>query len=339
MPSRPSFSTNSPDMGAGPDPLLADNADVVAPRLLGMTLWTAVDDVVTAIRLSEVEAYLSDDPASHAFSGRTERNAPMFGQAGGVYVYLSYGIHWCLNIVTGATGDGQAVLVRGGDPVDGIEAMQRRRARLDHLTDGPGKVGQALAVDGSFSGEPLGTRVHLTGEPGTVPWTATTANRDLAGDRSPAALRGPKAPPVGCQSPRAVTEMDDIDALMRGVDTVQPREGLEEKLALGRPLRIKLGLDPTAPAVTLGWAVVLRKLRHFQEQGHTAVLIVGDFTAQVGDPSGKSATRNRSESRRGDGLRRRPPRSSSRRSCSRTTSRSATTRSGCRRSTCMACSS
>lgn len=87
--------------------------------------------------------------------------------------------------------------------------------------------------------------------------------------------------------------MSEIDALMRGVDTVQPRNGLEDKLSLGRPLRVKLGLDPTAPAVTLGWAVVLRKLRHFQEQGHTAVLIVGDFTAQVGDPSGKSTTRKR----------------------------------------------
>lgn len=87
--------------------------------------------------------------------------------------------------------------------------------------------------------------------------------------------------------------MSEIDALMRGVDTVQPRDGLEDKLSLGRPLRVKLGLDPTAPAVTLGWAVVLRKLRHFQEQGHTAVLIVGDFTAQVGDPSGKSTTRKR----------------------------------------------
>ena len=84
-----------------------------------------------------------------------------------------------------------------------------------------------------------------------------------------------------------------IERLMRGVDTVAPREGLQEKLDLGRPLRVKLGLDPTAPAVTLGWAVVLRKLRHFQEQGHTAVLIVGDFTAQVGDPSGKTATRKR----------------------------------------------
>jgi tyrosyl-tRNA synthetase len=81
--------------------------------------------------------------------------------------------------------------------------------------------------------------------------------------------------------------------LMRGVDVVKPSEALAEKLDLGRPLRVKLGLDPTAPAVTLGWAVVLRKLRHFQEHGHTAVLIVGDFTAQVGDPSGKSETRKR----------------------------------------------
>lgn len=86
---------------------------------------------------------------------------------------------------------------------------------------------------------------------------------------------------------------DQLARLTRGVDVVQPPEGLAEKLAEDRPLRVKLGLDPTAPAVTLGWAVVLRKLRHFQELGHTAVLIVGDFTAQVGDPSGKSETRRR----------------------------------------------
>src|SRR5213594_4253578 len=66
---------------------------------------------------------------------------------------------------------------------------------------------------------------------------------------------------------------------------------LERSLAEGRPLRVKLGLDPTAADVTLGWAVVLRKLREFQDLGHTAVLIVGDFTARVGDPSGKSETR------------------------------------------------
>ncbi len=79
----------------------------------------------------------------------------------------------------------------------------------------------------------------------------------------------------------------------RGADTILPPGRLEELLESGHPLRIKLGLDPTAPMVTLGWAVVLRKLRHFQELGHTAVLIVGDFTARVGDPSGKSETRRR----------------------------------------------
>jgi tyrosyl-tRNA synthetase len=85
----------------------------------------------------------------------------------------------------------------------------------------------------------------------------------------------------------------DLDRILRHTDQVVPRDALEAKLALGRPLRVKLGLDPTAPAVTLGWAVVLRKLRHFQELGHTAVLIVGDFTAQVGDPSAKDAQRKR----------------------------------------------
>jgi tyrosyl-tRNA synthetase len=72
-----------------------------------------------------------------------------------------------------------------------------------------------------------------------------------------------------------------------------PPDELSRKLELGRPLRVKLGLDPTAPSVTLGWAVVLRKLRQFQEMGHTAVLIVGDFTGQVGDPSDRSETRRR----------------------------------------------
>lgn len=84
-----------------------------------------------------------------------------------------------------------------------------------------------------------------------------------------------------------------MELLVRGTDTIVPEKELLERLAEGKPLRVKLGLDPTAPSVTLGWAVVLRKLRHFQEMGHTAVLIVGDFTAQVGDPSGKSETRKR----------------------------------------------
>jgi tyrosyl-tRNA synthetase len=86
---------------------------------------------------------------------------------------------------------------------------------------------------------------------------------------------------------------DALARLTSGAAEIAPEGGLQDKLVLGRPLRVKLGLDPTAPAVTLGWAVVLRKLRQFQDAGHQAVLIVGDFTARVGDPSGRSATRPR----------------------------------------------
>lgn len=88
---------------------------------------------------------------------------------------------------------------------------------------------------------------------------------------------------------------DTLALLKDGTAEIVPEGGLEEKLGLDRPLRVKLGLDPTASDVTLGWAVVLRKLRQFQDSGHTAVLIVGDFTARVGDPSGRSETRPRLE--------------------------------------------
>ena len=90
-----------------------------------------------------------------------------------------------------------------------------------------------------------------------------------------------------------MSESPALQRLLRHTDQVVPRDELAAKLDQGRPLRVKLGLDPTAPAVTLGWAVVLRKLRQFQELGHTAVLIVGDFTAQVGDPSARDAQRKR----------------------------------------------
>src|ERR671935_893387 len=86
---------------------------------------------------------------------------------------------------------------------------------------------------------------------------------------------------------------DDLAPLEAGAAEIVPVDGLAHKLGLGRPLRVKLGLDPTAAEITLGWAVVLHKLRQFQEAGHVAVLIVGDFTARVGDPSGRSETRPR----------------------------------------------
>ena len=80
----------------------------------------------------------------------------------------------------------------------------------------------------------------------------------------------------------------DLDRLRSGIAEIIPVEGLEAKLALGRPLRVKFGIDPSRPDLTLGHAVVLRKLQQFQEAGHVAVLIVGDFTGRVGDPSGRT---------------------------------------------------
>ncbi len=84
---------------------------------------------------------------------------------------------------------------------------------------------------------------------------------------------------------------DDLVALRNGAVDLVPDRGLEEKLKLGRPLRVKLGVDPSRPDLTLGHTVVLRKLRQFQDAGHTAILIIGDFTARIGDPSGRSDTR------------------------------------------------
>jgi DNA-3-methyladenine glycosylase len=127
-------------------------APEVAPRLLGWLLRTTMDGTVTSVVISEVEAYTEADPASHSAGGPTVRNASMFGPAGTLYVYRSYGIHWCVNVVTGPAGEGSAVLLRAGVPWEGREEMVRRRGRVDHLTDGPGKLTQALGIHGSHDG-------------------------------------------------------------------------------------------------------------------------------------------------------------------------------------------
>ena len=120
------------------------------------------DGETVAVRLTEVEAYDgANDPASHAYRSRTDRNAPMFGPAGTIYVYRGYGIHWCMNIVVGPVDQPAAVLLRGGVVTVGIETAVRRRGRSDHLADGPGKLCQALAVDGSHSGSVLGEAIEL----------------------------------------------------------------------------------------------------------------------------------------------------------------------------------
>lgn len=112
------------------------------------------DGVRVAGRIIETEAYTADDPASHSFRGWTSRNAVMFGPAGRLYVYRSYGIHWCANVVTGSEGDGQAVLLRAVDPIEGADAMLRRRGRRP-LADGPGKLCQAFGIVGDDDGADL----------------------------------------------------------------------------------------------------------------------------------------------------------------------------------------
>lgn len=132
--------------------LLSASAPEVAPQLVGWQLRSTIGGARVAVEIEEVEAYTADDPASHSATGRSLRNASMFGPAGTAYVYLSYGIHWCLNVVTGPTGDGQAVLLRGARVVEGRRTVVERRGRADHLTDGPGKLCQALGITGHQDG-------------------------------------------------------------------------------------------------------------------------------------------------------------------------------------------
>jgi DNA-3-methyladenine glycosylase len=125
-------------------PFFDRSVHVVAPELIGATLM--VDGCGGVI--VEVEAYHHTDPAAHSYTGQTERNGVMFGPPGFVYVYRSYGIHWCLNFVCEGTGSASAVLIRAIEPTTGIAAMRRRRDVLEEraLCSGPGKLCQAMGV-------------------------------------------------------------------------------------------------------------------------------------------------------------------------------------------------
>ncbi|WP_054303125.1 MULTISPECIES: DNA-3-methyladenine glycosylase [Gemmobacter] len=125
-------------------------APEVARRLIGCRL------IIGRCRgmICETEAYTHDDPASHSFRGRTPRNAAMFGPAGHAYVYRSYGIHWCLNVVC---MEGTAVLLRAIEPQDGLEEMRQRRGDVPdaRLAAGPGRLGRALGIGPALNGKPF----------------------------------------------------------------------------------------------------------------------------------------------------------------------------------------
>ncbi|MER5553899.1 DNA-3-methyladenine glycosylase [Streptomyces sp. NPDC002793] len=147
-------------------------AEEVAPELLGSVITRRAPEGTVSIAITETEAYSgSADPASHAYRGRTPRNAVMFGPAGRLYVYRSHGLHWCANVVTGTDGVASAVLIRAGRVIEGEDlARGRRGERVEspRLARGPGNFCQALGITAEHDGADLlaGTSVMLSaGEP------------------------------------------------------------------------------------------------------------------------------------------------------------------------------
>lgn len=144
----------------------------VAPTLLGAVLRANG----VAIRLTEVEAYEGEsDPGSHAYRGRTPRTAVMFGPPGRAYVYFTYGMHWCINVVCGPDGVASAILLRAGEVVEGVDLARSRRPRSTDrdLARGPARLTKVLAIDGEYGGVDLldaRSPVTLTLAPATQPF-------------------------------------------------------------------------------------------------------------------------------------------------------------------------
>ncbi len=127
----------------------------LAQDLLGCVLVHETMEGTTSGIIVETEAYSQEDAASHSYRGETERTKAMFGPAGHAYIYFTYGMHYCFNIVSGEVGHGQGVLLRALGPVAGIEIMQRRRNRETDLCNGPAKLVQAMGITKADYGKPL----------------------------------------------------------------------------------------------------------------------------------------------------------------------------------------
>lgn len=147
-------------------------AQAAARALLGARIARRTPRGWLVGRVLETEAYLSaGDPGSHSFRGRTERCRAMFGPAGTWYVYRIYGLHHCLNVVTGPPGRGEAVLIRSLEPVAGLADLRRARGGASPLATGPGRLCEAFSIDGTFDGTPgsPGARLRLVRPEGPRP--------------------------------------------------------------------------------------------------------------------------------------------------------------------------
>jgi DNA-3-methyladenine glycosylase len=215
------------------DPLPRDFYDrpvlEVAPDLIGRVVRHTSSEGPVAVRLTEVEAYAGErDPGSHAFRGRTPRNAVMFGPAGHVYVYFTYGMHWCMNLVCGPPGQASAVLVRAGEVVEGEDLARVRRATARsarELARGPARLTVALGVGRQYDGADAtdaasslvvlpgdgprpgpdrlrrGPRVGVAGEGAAAPWRFWLDGEPTVSAYRPAVSRRRPDPPSGRLDP------------------------------------------------------------------------------------------------------------------------------------------
>lgn len=167
--------------------ILQQNAVTVAQQLIGYRFYVKRNDhSLVGGKIVETEAYTAEDAASHTFRGETPRNKVMFGESGHLYVYFTYGMHWCANMVTGPAGHGEGVLIRALEPDHGLEYIrENRHGRPDaELTNGPAKVCQALGITGVDNGALInGTRFVLLPPIGPPTRTKATTRIGIRHDR------------------------------------------------------------------------------------------------------------------------------------------------------------